>query len=420
MLVIAITCVAAYHRFLTITLQKQVAQLMEDGCYDQAKLIYMILDDDENAALCDSLILERSYQQGVQLMDDGQYDEAQECLASVGDYKDAQTLSANCGWQDAISLGDVDRLMELYSFYSSLGGAEDVVTQISAALYEESLSAAGDFDLELACQIWSFLGDYENSETLLWRGERAAKWAEADSEEQIINSRYLYTSGTDYKVYQYNEAFAVIPDQLDSNARYFIYYPGGREEELAIDYLLYYLVDPSPNTIAVFMRQNGLSSMKAKTHQAIDLLEQLAAESGSFVQNLVTVGSSLGAYPAMHAAIYAYDDYSIMVDCALSLDAGSDWEETGLLLSDEECEQAAQLGTEFYLFESIGVGMNREGIRRMVNAGDFVTMVGCVYDGHVEISLDAMGMGVMEWAVTDRSENCNPDWYKFVVLEPDE
>jgi hypothetical protein len=31
-----------------------------------------------------------------------------------------------------------------------------------------------------------------------------------------------------------------------------------------------------------------------------------------------------------------------------------------------------------------------------------------------------LGMGVMEWAVTDRSENPNPDWYQFVVLEPDE
>jgi hypothetical protein len=393
---------------------------MEDGNYDQAKLIYMILDDDKNAALCDSLIIERSYQQGVQLLIDGSYDQARACLAALGDYKDAQTLAENCLWQEAISFGNVDRLTELYNFYSTLGSAEDVVVQISDALFEKAQEAAGDFDLELACQIWSFLKDYRGSDTLLWRGKRAVAWAEAEEDKQLINSRYLYTRGLDYNVYLYDQAYVVVPNKTDENTRYFVYYPGGREEELSIDYLLYYLVNPSPNTIAVFMLQNGLSDMESKTCQAVDLLEQIAAESGSFVQNIVTVGSSLGAYPAMHAAVYAYNDYQIMVDCVLSLDAGSDWEETGLLLSDDECAKTAELGTEFYLFESIGVGMNRDGIRLMVNAGNFVTMVGCVYDGHVEISLDAMGMGVMEWAVTDRSENPNPDWYQFVVLEPDE
>ena len=56
------------------------------------------------------------------------------------------------------------------------------------------------------------------------------------------------------------------------------------------------------------------------------------------------------------------------------------------------------------------MGMNREGICRMVNAGDKVTMVGCYFDDHVRISLDAMGMGVVDWAVNDRCPALQPGY----------
>lgn len=94
--------------------------------------------------------------------------------------------------------------------------------------------------------------------------------------------------------------------------------------------------------------------------------------------------------------------------------------EAELLLSEEQCRETAELGTEFYLFESPWVGMNRDGIRLMVNTGNKVTMVGCVFDDHVRISLDALGMGVVAWAIGDRSSPCNPDIYDFTPLSPED
>ena len=55
----------------------------------------------------------------------------------------------------------------------------------------------------------------------------------------------------------------------------------------------------------------------------------------------------------------------------------------------------------------------------MVNTGNKVTMVGCTFDDHVRISLDAMGMGVVDWAVGDRAQPCNPEIYSFTRLKPD-
>ncbi|MEI3101309.1 MAG: hypothetical protein V8T45_05745 [Oscillospiraceae bacterium] len=149
---------------------------------------------------------------------------------------------------------------------------------------------------------------------------------------------------------------------------------------MSVDYLLYYMMNPSPNTLAVFMRRNGLEDMEAKTGQAVEILDRAAAECGLYPHDIVTAGSSLGAYPAMHSADDAWENHALRTDCVLSLDAGSDWMESWLLLSESQCYVTAELGTDFYLFESPWVGMNREGICRMVNTGNNVTMVGCYFD----------------------------------------
>ena len=52
----------------------------------------------------------------------------------------------------------------------------------------------------------------------------------------------------------------------------------------------------------------------------------------------------------------------------------------------------------------------------MVEEGIDVVMVGCTYDEHTRISFDAMGLGVIHWAVGDRSEPCPLDIYDFHKL----
>ena len=377
----------------------------------------------EDAASCDTLQTEEVYQEGIRLLQAGDYDGAQQLFSNLGSYKDTAALFAACGWQEALALEDTEALMVAHREFQTLGhhsACQDALEQISERLFTQAQGLAAAFKLEEACAIWEELGSYESSQLLLQRGRRALDWAAAPEEQRLLTPANRYLSKSLKNVYVCEQAYFVIPENCSSETRFFIYYPGGRDEEMSVDYLLYYMMNPSPNTMAVFMRKNGLDYMREKTCQAIDLLDRAAAECGIFALEIVAAGSSLGAYPAMHSVVYAYEDYGMRTDCVLSLDAGSDWLEKELLLDERECRKAAEIGTEFYLFESPWVGMNRDGIRLMVNTGNKVTMVGCTFDDHVRISLDAMGMGVVDWAVGDRAKPCNPEIYSFTRLLPDE
>jgi len=402
--------------------RRQAGALMEAGDYEQARLIYNGIGDMDGAARCAALQLEKYYQDGKTSLESGDYETAHELLLSAGDYQDAAALLAQCDWLHASVLTAEGRLTEARSLYLGLGdypGCQAALEAVNTRLYEQAEMLAGGFRLEEAAGIWQELGSFSNSERMLWRCRRALAWASAPETERLLRPEKRYLSDSFENVYACEQGFVVVPEECGSDTRFFIYYPGGRNEELSVDYLLYYLMNPSPNTMAVFMRRNGLEEMRAKTGEAMDLLEQAAAECGLFVHDVVTAGSSLGAYTAMHSAVYTYKDYGIKTDCVLSLDAGSDWLETELLLDEQECRETEALGTEFYLFESPWVGMNRDGICLMVNTGNKVTMVGCYFDDHVRISLDAMGMGVVDWAVGDRSKPCNPEIYEFTRLRPD-
>ena len=409
--------------FRTEMLRQQAAALAEAGAYAHARQLYDSLGDTEAAARCGALQTEEVYQEGIGLLQAGDYDEARQVLSSVSSYKEAPALLTACSWQEAAALGDREKLMEAHGVFRSLGqnqGCQEALDQISKQLYGHAAELAEAFKLEEACNIWEELGTYESSTLLLQRGLRALDWAAAPAEQRLLVPENRYLSQKLKNVYVCDEAYIVVPERCGSNTRFFLYYPGGRDEEMSVDYLLYYMMNPSPNTLAVFMRRNGLDRMEEKACQAIDLLEQAAAECGVFVRDIVIAGSSLGAYPAMHSVVYAYEGYGIKTDCVLSLDAGSDWLETPLLLDEDQCRKTAKIGTAFYLFESPWVGMNRSGIRLMVNTGNLVTMVGCSFDDHVRISLDAMGMGVVDWAVGDRAQPCNPEIYSFTRLQPDE
>ena len=408
-------CRAELHR-------RQAEALVEAGAYAHARKLYDGIGDAEGGAHCNAMQAEEVYQEGKQLLMAGDCEGARQLLASLGSYKDTAALLAACGWQEALAYEDTEALLEAYRGFRALGqnsACQDIIKQISERLFTQAEELAAAFKLEEACTIWEELGSYEGSVLLLRRGQRALDWAAAPEEQRLLKSANRYLSKSLENVYVCEEAYFVIPEECGSETRFFIYYPGGRDEEMSVDYLLYYMMNPSPNTLAVFMRKNGLDHMRDKSCQAIDLLDQAAAECGVFAREIVVAGSSLGAYPAMHSVVYAYEEYGIRTDCVLSLDAGSDWLEAELLLDESECRKAEKIGTEFDLFESPWVGMNREGIRLMVNTGNKVTMVGCTFDDHVRISLDAMGMGVVDWAVGDRAQPCNPEIYSFTRLKPD-
>lgn len=396
-------------------------ELLSAGDYSAAAPLFEKAGDGNEAELCRALIREQSYTDARRAQQAGDYETARRMFTELGDYKDARNLELACRSLEARQLMDGGELFAALEMFESLGdypGTEAGLDSVKELLYQKALDCACTGDYEQACGIWQRLEDYSDSRVLEWRCEKVLEWSRDSSAAPMFSEENRFDNSYTHEVYTCDVGYVVLPEQCNADTRFFIYFPGGRDAQISVDFLYYYIMNPAPNTIALFLYTNGLEYMEEKTKLAVEELDRIAAECGVFAHDVMVCGSSLGAYPAMHAAIYCKEDFGITVPCVLSLDAGSDWQETWYTLNREECLKTAQLGTQFYLFESPFVGMNRDPIKEMVLTGNDVTIVGCVYDQHERISFDALGMGVIDWALGDRSEPYMSDIYSFTKLTP--
>ncbi len=390
-------------------------RLFEEGCYLGARAFYLRAGRNEKAAVCLDYDLERQYLNGRRSLEAGAYDKAREQLGRIRGYKDAENLLLSCDYLETsqtMADGDLELAWDQFEEMGGYPGVDEKLEALEPLLYDMAWELALDGEYAHASSIWTRLGGYRDCRTLLERAERMTQWLASDS-PRLTDPAGRYSRSENARVYRCDLAYIVTPLAPDRDTKFFLYYPGGRDEELYVDYFLTYLENPEPNTICVFLRRNGADDIEAKNSAAIRLMERVAAECGVFVHDPVVAGSSLGAYPALYSAIYNLLDFGLKTRCVLCLDAGNDWDEPDLMLDVNQCYELAATGAELYLFDNPWVGINRSSIRRMVSAGCPVTMVECYYDDHARITFDAMGMGVLHWALGDRSEPYESDIYTF-------
>lgn len=297
----------------------------------------------------------------------------------------------------------------------ALDEARPVLEAEPAEIYNRANALAFEGKYSEAAEEFYKILDYPGSARMYARCHRMAQWLEDEYRTPLLTADKLYPNGHMKNVYVSDLAYIAISDDITADCRFFVYYPGGKDVEINTDFISHYFMNPAPDTIAVFLRSNGLYDARTKLFTAVELLEQAAAEKGVFVREMMIVGSSLGAYPAMQGAAIAQDETGIPVSCLLSLDAGDDWN-SPYVLSREQCCRLAELGTPFYLLESPWVGTDRPAIYRMAANGMDLTLVGCENDQHERITYDAMGMGLIHWALGDRVESCPLDIYTFNKL----
>ncbi len=394
--------------------------LFEKGDYLAAMSLYAQLGDEENAALSLEYHREQQYLGARRSMEAGEYLRAKDILLAQRHYKDSENLILACDYLRAGQLTAQGKLEEAKALYETLEdypGAEERLRELVPLLYEQANALADAFRLDDACRIFAQLGDYRDSAQLLRRAE--AERAYTDLWDRVCDPAKIFRDTDSYAVYRNDLAYVLVPKETDRETRFFLYYPGGRNEELYIDYFLYYTMDPAPNTVALFLRKNGVPNIEQKNTEAIAMLEQTAAECGIFLREMIVGGSSLGAYPALHSVLYTYYNYGIRVPVAFCLDAGNDWNQADLMLSWSQFESMAGTGVALYLFDNPWVGMDRDAIYAMVATGNDVTMVDCYFDDHERMTLDAMGMGVVNWLLGDRSEPIHPEIYNFRHLSLD-
>ncbi len=396
--------------------------LFRDGYYLSARAFFLRAGQIDRAEACLDYELERQYLNARRSLEAGDYQRARRLLLRIRDqdYKDVENLLLSCDYLETSQImadGDLERAWDDFHAMAEYPGVQEELQELRPLLYERAMELALDFKLEGAAAIWERLEDYSDCRMLLARAQRMLEWLDADAVRLTDPSR-RYSYSRNARVFRCDSAYLVTPLHPNRNAKFLLYYPGGRDEELYVDYFLTYLENPEPDTVAVFLRRNGVDDIEKKNSEGMELLERLAAECGVFPRELVVAGSSLGVYPALYSAIFNLRDYGLKTRCVVCLDAGNYWVEDDLTMNQAACAALAETGAALYLFDSTWVGMDRAAIRMMVNAGCPVTMVGCYNDDHAMITFDAMGLGVMHWLLGNREEPYESPYYSFRRLHP--
>ena len=392
-------------------------RLFAAGNYVEAKALYRQTGNDKMAALCDEYALEQQYLNGRRSLQSGDYDKARSYLTEIADYKDAANLLLACDYTEAGDLaerGELERAREIYLDLGDYPGVVDRLRALNGRLYDYAAELARDFEVEHAVKIWTDLGDWRDSAVQRKLGEMVLDWLKVDKSLRLTDHSREFVSSSVDTAYECETAYLYVPEKADADTRFLLYYPGGYNQELYIDFFHYFLMNPPPNTIAVFLKRNGVNhDVAAKNREGIELLLRLGAECGVFIKPPTVVGSSLGAYPALYSGLYTWKDFGLKVPAIMTLDAGNNWEQPDQMMAFQELKELAKIHPDIYLFDNPGLGLDREGIRQMVEAGNRVSMVDCTYDEHNQMTLDAMGMGVLHWMVGDRTGPCTMEIYNF-------
>ena len=395
-------------------------RLYAAGEFEAAETLYRELENAEGVQRCEDALREQRYLEAQRLLEVGDYENAAALLKPLGEYKESKSLLRDCDFLRANALaesGEVEQARRIYQTLGDYPGCEEALKALIPALYDRAMELAKEGEAERACTLWRECGDYKYSRKYFERGERALTLLADGNRKKLNDPLRRFDNPFNKNTYLCDEAYIIFPEEANKDTRFFLYFPGGRDEELYTEFLYYYLANPAPNTLAVFLIRNDLPDMEGCCKKGLRVLDEAAADCGLFVAEALAAGSSLGAYPALQCPIVARRDYSIRIPCVLSLDAGNAWDEPDLIPTVAQCRELAQIGTHIYLFQPIWVDISYPPVARMVNSGCWVMHAGCLHDDHEQISYDVLGMGVIDWALGDREGHCPGEIFTFRRLK---
>lgn len=400
------------------------AEYRAAGHYLDARDFYLSLDLREEAAECEALRVEQekenAYAAAEALLDSGSFLDAKDAFLALGDFEDSALRAQECDYRRAEDYAQNDRFSEAISLLESLTDypeAETLLDTCRDTLYDRALEATYACRLDEAVQRWNELGDYRDSMKIKQRClDRIVAMAEG-TDEPVNYSEYAGTDLGRGILYYHRLGLIYVPKDAGPETGCMIFYPGGYDEALANNYLTEYVYAPDPpNAIMLLCYANGYGHVADKVEDSYRALEQAAIENNVFLHDLVLCGASMGAYTACQGAAILYENHGLAAKRVLTFDAGMHWEVESHVMTPEQCDSTAKAGTQFYLLEFGGVGMNKRAIELMVVHGNDVTIVECAGGGHYGIITDAIEYGMIDWALGrgDRPVNSN---YKYYPLD---
>lgn len=403
----------------SVRLSTEASRLLSQGEYEKSRDIFLKLGDDDMVTRCNELIEHRTYLDAKTLMSSGEYEAAKSLLTTVAGHLDASALITECDYLSACRLENEGEYLSALKLFDSLGNYSDCTERIDGVkekIYTQAINLTSGCDFPRAHALFDTLGDYLDSETMSKRC--LARIAMSDgSGRKIIDDANLFASFPAGNLYIADIGYVYIPEKCGETTEFLIFFPGGRDIEEPRDYIFNCIETSSEDTVILFLYKNGLYDMTGKAEAALTTLKKAADECSLTLKAPLLCGTSMGAYPAMHAAAYYYENHDLTIPKVLCFDAGVDWEDTDLTLSAYECRLMAESGTEFWLFEQYGVGMNREGINLMASSGCNVMIIVCANQDHNSILCDALDCGMINWAFGRRGPIVS-DNYTYIRLDP--
>ena len=296
-------------------------------------------------------------------------------------------------------------------------------TPSPAELYETALQTLYACDFEGAKTRFEALGDYEDSLLLTDYCDYRIEKAGEELTVKYIKEGCIVKDFTYGTYYISDLAYIYVPHEMSPETGCILYYAGGGGEESVLElysmpYIWAYFPEHDPDAVIVQFKRSGYSSMTKTNLRAIDMLRQLELELNFVIHDMVVIGSSSGGYTANRAAVQLWTEGNIRVKKLLDMDNGMEWEALNRKdnLSEEELDDLAAEGTEVYLFEQPGVGMDKKPIADMVNHGVNVTIVECKNDDHNTITVNMYKKDIFGWAL-DEYEELDSEEYTLVKLE---
>ena len=391
------------------------------GNYEAAKEAFQELGLDARVQDCETGIrrieTESAYAAAEALLAAGDYFGAKDAFLALGAYGDAAMRALECDYRRAEDYARQERFQEAISLLGTLTdypGARELADTYRDTLYDRALEATYACRMDEAIQRWNELGDYRDSMRLKQRClDRIVSMAEG-TDEPVNYSEYAGTDLGRGILYYHRLGLIYVPKDAGPETGCMIFYPGGYDEALSNNYLTEYVYSPDPpNAIMLLCYANGYGHVADKVEDSYRALEQAALENNVFLHDLVLCGASMGAYTACQGAAILFENHGLPVKMVMTFDAGMHWEVESHVMSPEQCDSTARAGTRFMLLEFGGVGMNKRAIALMVAHGNNVTVVECAGGGHYGIITDAIGYGLIDWALGrgDRPVNSNYTYY---------
>lgn len=315
----------------------------------------------EDNGVPEESIKETKYLHLLNIIEEKNYEEALPILLELGDYKDCN----------------------------------EIFSKAKSEFYNLGLALMTNGEVDEAIKYFEQTKDYERTDVYL----KYLKRYQSEKHKNILKNEDIVEAGESWFLYRLDDCYVYVPIFLDKSVKCGIYFPGGYGGDMLFrDGMYTYIKKYTPKSIIIFYISSGYTCINDASDRAYEILKDVTHQEDVIIKEIVTMGSSMGSFSALHASAYLYDKYGLISSGVVSLDAGLNWV-VDRPLKDEEYDLLKEQETDLYLFEQYHTGDKHfDAIEKFIQKDSPTYIIECANGDHDAITVDGFKYGAMSWA----------------------